>query len=73
MKKQKILVNIANNLLERSNIYDSLENEGFDIGRDYDWSKRLNQVSLLRFYGLSHSESDQFNVAEYYDVHLQFY
>ena len=51
-EETKDLVNIANNLLERSSISDSLENEGFDIGRDYDWSKRLYEVSLLKLYGL---------------------
>jgi hypothetical protein len=72
-EETKDLVNIASNLLERSNIYESFENAGFDIGREYDWSKRLNQVSLLTFTDLSYFEGDQFSVRRYCDVHLQFY
>jgi hypothetical protein len=39
------LINITNNLVERSNIFETLENEGFDIGRNYNWCNRLNKVS----------------------------
>lgn len=39
------LVHLTNNLVERTNIFESLENSGFDIGRNYEWSKRINKVS----------------------------
>jgi hypothetical protein len=38
------LINIANNLVERSNLFETLENEGYDIGRNYNWCNRLNKV-----------------------------
>jgi hypothetical protein len=55
----KDLVNIANNLLEKHNIYESIENEGFDIGRQYDWSKRLHRVSLFVFIDIMNHEGGQ--------------
>ncbi len=40
------LVNLANNLLEQTNMFESLEQKGFDIGREYDWSKIFTKVSI---------------------------
>jgi hypothetical protein len=39
------LVHLTNNLMERTNMFESLENSGFDIGKIYEWSKRINRVS----------------------------
>ena len=44
-QETKDLVNLANNLSEQSNIFDSLEQQGLDIGREYDWCKRFHEVS----------------------------
>lgn len=43
------LVNLANNLMEQTNMFESLEQAGFDIGKNYDWSKRFNKVSNSTF------------------------
>jgi hypothetical protein len=43
------LVNLANNLMEQTNMFESLEQVGFDIGKNYDWSKRFNKVSNSTF------------------------
>ena len=40
------LVNLANNMSEQTNMFESLELKGFDIGREYDWSKRFHKVSM---------------------------
>ena len=40
------LVNVANNLSEQTNMFESVEQKGFDIGREYDWSKRFHKVSI---------------------------
>lgn len=39
------LLCMVTNILESENIFECLENSGFDIGRQYDWSTRLNKVS----------------------------
>jgi hypothetical protein len=43
------LVNLANNLMEQTIMFESLEQAGFDIGKNYDWSKRFNNVSKPSF------------------------
>jgi hypothetical protein len=46
----KHLLCMVSNLLDSNNIFDSLENNGFDIGRQNDWGKRINKVSTLNLY-----------------------
>ncbi len=43
------LVNLASNLMEYTNIFEYLEQAGFDIGKNYDWSKKFNKVSNFSF------------------------
>ena len=51
----RALLNVANNILENQNIFQILENSGFDIGQRYDWSKRINTVSICTFTKFSFS------------------
>ncbi len=43
------LVNLANTLMEQTNMFESLEQVGFDIGKNYDQSKRFIKVSKSSF------------------------
>lgn len=42
----KDVVNATNHLMDTTNVFASMEDDGFDIGRNYDWSTRINVVSV---------------------------
>jgi hypothetical protein len=48
-EETKELVHIVNNLSERTDIFESFENTGFDVGRNYDWSRKFSKVSRSIF------------------------
>jgi hypothetical protein len=39
------VVHATNYLIETTNVFAGMEQKGFDIGRNYDWSRRINIVS----------------------------
>lgn len=39
------LIHVSNNMIETTNVLDSMEQAGLDMGKEYDWGKRINQVS----------------------------
>jgi hypothetical protein len=39
------LVHARNHLMDTSNMFTSMEENGFDVERNYDWSTRINNVS----------------------------
>jgi len=61
----KHLLCIVSNLLDSNNIFDSSENDGFDIGRNNIWGKRINKVSTLN---LHFYKPAFFRISEYFDI-----
>jgi hypothetical protein len=39
---------VASNLIEATNMLETIEQSGFDTGRDYDWSRSINEVRNLK-------------------------
>ncbi len=42
-------LNLVNSLMEQTNMFESIEQAGFDIGKNYGWSKRFKKVSNSTF------------------------
>ena len=55
-QKEIDVLNIAENMVDITNTLENLENSGLNIGRNYDWGKRLFQVKFQNK-KMSHGDS----------------